>query len=186
MTRSEANDQVAFGSPEADLRVQLEGLHCASCAGRVERAVRVLPGVVRADVNLANATLEVAPASVDAAALVGAVAQAGYKVVSGEQELTLEGLHCASCVGRVERALRGTPGVAEAEVNLATARARVVVLGGGRRPRRSGWRAPATRRLHWCRTRRRQRAPTGSGTKPRRLGRDAVVAAGTQPAYRLG
>ena len=177
MTRSEANDHVAFGSLEADLRVQLEGLHCASCAGRVERAVRALPGVVRADVNLATATLEVAPASVDAAALVGAVAQAGYKVVSGEQELTLEGLHCASCVGRVERALRGTPGVAEAEVNLATARARVVVLGGDvdlvGAVARAGYKAaplvsdaPAPARAD------------GQREEARRLGRDAVVAAG--------
>jgi Cu+-exporting ATPase len=39
--------------------------------------------------------------------------------------LALEGMHCASCVSTIERALRDVPGVEEASVNLATARAQV-------------------------------------------------------------
>ncbi|SIT65714.1 Au+-exporting ATPase [Ectothiorhodosinus mongolicus] len=39
--------------------------------------------------------------------------------------LTIEGMHCASCVGRVERALQAVPGVVQAHVNLATERATV-------------------------------------------------------------
>jgi Au+-exporting ATPase len=39
--------------------------------------------------------------------------------------LSIEGMSCASCVGRVERALKAVPGVAEATVNLATERASV-------------------------------------------------------------
>jgi Cu+-exporting ATPase len=38
-------------------------------------------------------------------------------------ELAIHGMTCASCVGRVERALRKVPGVTEAQVNLATERA---------------------------------------------------------------
>ena len=38
-------------------------------------------------------------------------------------ELPIEGMTCASCVGRVERALKAVPGVANATVNLATERA---------------------------------------------------------------
>ncbi|MBV9748735.1 MAG: heavy metal translocating P-type ATPase, partial [Acetobacteraceae bacterium] len=54
------------------------------------------------------------------------------KPVAGEVELALgiEGMTCASCAGRVERALRRVPGVQSAEVNLATERARVTVLPG--------------------------------------------------------
>ncbi len=44
-----------------------------------------------------------------------------------EWELAVAGMHCASCVGRVESALEGVPGVIDARVNLATERARVVV-----------------------------------------------------------
>ena len=40
-------------------------------------------------------------------------------------ELEIEGMHCAACVARVEKALCGVPGVASASVNLATERARV-------------------------------------------------------------
>jgi Cu+-exporting ATPase len=40
-------------------------------------------------------------------------------------DLALEGLHCASCVGRAEHALAGVPGVDAASVNLATERAAV-------------------------------------------------------------
>ena len=40
--------------------------------------------------------------------------------------LPVEGMTCASCVGRVEKALRGVPGVVSASVNLATNSARVL------------------------------------------------------------
>src|SRR5215831_18815861 len=42
-------------------------------------------------------------------------------------DFSIKGMHCAGCVAKVERALRGVPGVAEATVNLATERATVWV-----------------------------------------------------------
>ncbi len=45
-------------------------------------------------------------------------------------DLHIEGMSCASCVGRVERALSGVEGVSEVSVNLATERAHVVFKGG--------------------------------------------------------
>src|SRR5262244_2333944 len=42
-------------------------------------------------------------------------------------DFPIKGMHCAGCVAKVERALRGVPGVAEANVNLATERATVWV-----------------------------------------------------------
>ncbi|MDR7102405.1 Au+-exporting ATPase [Croceicoccus sp. BE223] len=68
----------------------------------------------------------VAEADVDIARLAGAVEQAGYRVPAEHYELAVEGMTCASCVGRVEAALRGVPGVTTAGVNLATERASVV------------------------------------------------------------
>lgn len=44
-------------------------------------------------------------------------------------DLTIDGMTCASCVMRVEKALAAVPGVEGASVNLATARARVMLLG---------------------------------------------------------
>ena len=110
------------------------GMTCASCVGRVERALRAVPGVEEAAVNLATERAEVrAGAAVPREALVRAIEDAGYEVPApaapsapaGTVELAVEGMTCASCVGRVERALRAVPGVEEAAVNLATERATV-------------------------------------------------------------
>ena len=48
-------------------------------------------------------------------------------VVVDTVRLRVSGMHCASCVGRVEAALASTPGVAEVAVNLVTRSARVDV-----------------------------------------------------------
>ena len=42
-----------------------------------------------------------------------------------KRTFAVRGMHCAACVGKVERALRGVPGVDDASVNLATERASV-------------------------------------------------------------
>ena len=44
---------------------------------------------------------------------------------TAEVTLTLGGMHCAACVARVERTLKGVPGVEQAAVNLATRQAKV-------------------------------------------------------------
>ena len=43
--------------------------------------------------------------------------------------IRVEGMACDSCVGRVEKAIRATPGVVSASVNLATKRAEVTFSG---------------------------------------------------------
>src|SRR5699024_10526484 len=51
-------------------------------------------------------------------------------VAESTRELAVTGMHCASCVGRVERVLKAIPGVRDAGVNLATEKA-VVKAGPG-------------------------------------------------------
>jgi Cu+-exporting ATPase len=114
----------------ASLRLPIEGMTCATCAGRVDRALRAVPGVEAVVVNPITHVADVRPATVDARVLVDAVETAGYAVTRAEIALRIDGMTCASCVGRVERALRSVPGVIDASVNLATERARVVVPGG--------------------------------------------------------
>jgi Cu+-exporting ATPase len=111
----------------AGLPLQITGMTCASCALRVEKALAAVPGVQGASVNLAT---ERATVQGDAAAgaLAAAVRQAGYGVASSEFDLQIEGMSCASCVGRVEKALLKVPGVLSASVNLATERATVQAL----------------------------------------------------------
>ena len=46
-------------------------------------------------------------------------------------DVPVKGMHCAACVGKVERALTGVPGVEKAQVNLASERATVWLDPGG-------------------------------------------------------
>lgn len=113
----------------ATYTLPITGMTCASCAGRVERALMKVPGVDSAAVNLAAEQVRVEAQDADLAGLVQAVEKAGYGVPTQSTELLIEGMTCASCVGRVERALLKVPGVRSASVNLASERARVEVMG---------------------------------------------------------
>ncbi|MEQ9040345.1 MAG: heavy metal translocating P-type ATPase [Silicimonas sp.] len=108
------------------LQITVEGMTCASCVGRVEKALSSVPGVLSASVNLATeqAEVRITDPSVQPA-LVRAVEATGYTVPGRTVELAVEGMTCASCVGRVERALQAVPGVTDARVNLATEQATV-------------------------------------------------------------
>lgn len=108
------------------LSLPVEGMTCASCVGRVERALKAVPGVQTATVNLATERADITFGDrADPQTAVGAIESAGYAVREETTELGIEDMTCASCVGRVEKALRQIPGVIEANVNLATERARV-------------------------------------------------------------
>ena len=107
----------------------IHGMTCATCAGRVERALRKVAGAEQVSVNLATEHARV-QAPVDALpALVEAVTQAGYSVPAQSIELQIGGMTCASCAGRVERALNKVPGVQRVSVNLANERAHIELLG---------------------------------------------------------
>ena len=129
---------------QATVELSIDGMTCASCVRRVERALEGVEGVAGARVNLAteSAAIELAEGRpVERAALVAAVEAAGYRVAppavspgrggDGHGSLRLEvgGMTCASCVRRVERALAGVQGVAAARVNLATESAEVELSG---------------------------------------------------------
>jgi Cu+-exporting ATPase len=110
----------------------ITGMTCASCVARNERALRKLDGVDEANVNFATekATVVFDPAVLTARDLVASVKKAGYDVVTRRETLPILGMTCASCVGRVERALKKAPGVVDADVNLATERATVTYVPG--------------------------------------------------------
>jgi heavy metal translocating P-type ATPase len=105
--------------------IDVEGMTCASCVGRVERALQAVPGVKTAAVNLATERAEIIGPDLDWSALVKAIEDAGYDVPTRPIDIVIEGMTCASCVARVERALKTVPGVTAANVNLATERATV-------------------------------------------------------------
>ncbi|MGB9090912.1 MAG: heavy metal translocating P-type ATPase [Pseudomonas farsensis] len=108
----------------------ITGMTCASCAGRVERALRKVTGTEQVSVNLATEQARVQAPAESLPALLGAVREAGYSVPTRTVELQLGGMTCASCAGRIERALAKLPGVEQVSVNLARERAHVQLLQG--------------------------------------------------------
>ncbi|RJL03931.1 heavy metal translocating P-type ATPase [Paracoccus siganidrum] len=118
-------------SDDAILKLGVEGMSCASCVGRVERALKALPGVAGAEVNLATETATIRhDGSLPATAVTEALADLGYPARLAETVLEIDDMSCASCVGRVERALAAVPGVLSANVNLASSRAMLRHLDG--------------------------------------------------------
>ncbi len=111
-------------------RLKVEGMTCSACVGHVERALKAVPGVSGASVNLGTEQADVDFADgVGVDALARAVEDAGYGVTKSEIRLSISGMTCAACVGHVERALKGVPGVLDASVNLGTETARITALG---------------------------------------------------------
>ena len=113
-------------------RFSLEDISCGSCVARVERLLKSAPGVSDARVNLSTRTADVdyeAPAT--AAALSERLLRAGYPPRQQEILLSVEGMSCAACTGRVERVLKAQPGVLAASANLATRQARILRLADG-------------------------------------------------------
>ena len=111
--------------------LSVEGMSCASCVGRVDRGLAALEGVHDVSVNLAS---ETARMTVDDPARVGAAVEAlddlGYPARRATVTLNVESMSCASCVGRVDKALEAVPGVLEVNVNLASETASVTYAEG--------------------------------------------------------
>jgi P-type Cu+ transporter len=110
--------------------VHVGGMTCAGCASRVEKALLKVEGVSDATVNLATGTAMVHAASEAIARLPGAMQKAGYPVEVERIVLDVHQMTCASCVGRVEKALASVPGVLDATANLAQETATVTLLSG--------------------------------------------------------
>jgi Cu+-exporting ATPase len=117
--------------PLATFRIDIpiSGMTCASCVSRVEKSLKATAGVQSANVNLATEVASVqADPSVNLEVLSAAVREAGYDLKTTDVALHVEGMTCASCVTRVEKALLKVPGVLLASVNLATEQAAVRAL----------------------------------------------------------
>ncbi len=112
-------------SQPSNISLPIEGMTCASCVSRVERALKKVPNVLEAHVNLATETAVISMNEPNQSALISAIEDAGYAVPMNTQTFGIEGMTCASCVSRVERALLKLPNVTTAHVNLATEQATV-------------------------------------------------------------
>ena len=115
--------------------IGIDGMSCASCVGRVERALAAIHGVTQVSVNLAA---EQARLDLDDVSRIGDVVRTldelGYPARRSRITLSVGSMSCASCVGRVEKALLAVPGVTSAAVNLAAETAVVEFVDGAVSP----------------------------------------------------
>ena len=97
------------------LDIDVGGMTCAACVGRVERGLKKVAGVQDASVNLATerATVTFDPAVTNPAALVRQVVDTGYEARTATLDFAVQGMTCAACVGRVERALGKVDGASD-------------------------------------------------------------------------
>jgi Cu+-exporting ATPase len=111
-------------------QLQITGMTCATCAATVEKALAQTHGVAAARVNFASekASVEYDPTQVDLAKIKDSVSESGYGIAVKKSIFPVRGMTCASCVARVEEALRGVPGVVSVAVNLASEKATVEYL----------------------------------------------------------
>jgi Cu+-exporting ATPase len=120
---------------EPGYMIRVTDMACATCVANVEKAVLAVPGVSAVSVNLVDKSALVTGGNSDEVA--AAVVAHGYSAtvdqatlavnadVADGYELTIADMTCASCVGKVEEAIRAVPGVTSVAVNLVEKKARV-------------------------------------------------------------
>lgn len=118
--------------PLERMELDIEGMSCANCSARLEKALNQGEGLSEAVVNITTerAVLTFDPAKADVSSVAELVVDTGFDVGKQDIAFNVEGMTCANCAGRVEKALRAVPGVLEANVNLALERATTTVVAG--------------------------------------------------------
>ena len=112
--------------------IHITGMTCTTCAATIEKGLAETPGVEQANVSFASekATVEYDPSKVDLAKIKDTISQLGYGAATKKSIFPVGGMTCASCVVRVEEALRSVPGVISVSVNLASEKATVEYVEG--------------------------------------------------------
>jgi P-type Cu+ transporter len=111
-------ETLSITNEQIDLRVG--GMTCPHCPPAIEKAISLVAGVTSARVNLANKVARVVydPSRTIVADILRAIRSVGYSVGTATTRIPIKGMHCSSCVIRVELALQTTPGVVSAQASL--------------------------------------------------------------------
>ncbi|QPJ65789.1 MAG: cadmium-translocating P-type ATPase [Candidatus Nitrohelix vancouverensis] len=112
------------------ITLPIKGMTCASCSGRIENKTKQLPGMREAHVNLGaeSGKFTFDPDQISSNQIIESIQGLGFEPGLSTQTFNVRGMTCASCVSRVEKGLKGFPGVLDARVNLASETASVEFL----------------------------------------------------------
>src|SRR6266487_632218 len=107
----------------------LDGRQGAKC---LEEQLKTLPGVQQATANSRAKLIRIdyEPSQTQVEKIIEQARAAGYMLGTASTQLDIQSMHRASCVLTIEQALKKTPGVLEATVNLATQQAHIEYMPG--------------------------------------------------------
>ena len=110
-----------------NVTLKITGMTCAACAARIEKGLNKLPGVEKANVNLAveKASVSFDPSQTTINDISAKIEDLGYQVIKDRVDLKISGMTCAACAARIEKGLNKLPGVYKAVVNLAAEKSSV-------------------------------------------------------------
>lgn len=109
--------------------ITVSGMHCASCANRLQKALSSKDGVISAEVNFGTGTASVDfdHSKITIQELKKTIENAGFKTPEKKISITIGGMHCAACAAKVKDALCSVEGVIDASVNPVTESALVTL-----------------------------------------------------------
>ncbi len=104
------------------LSLPIIGLHCISCINNIEKEIKKLDGIKNVHVNYAAQTAHVEFKSGETTTedIISAIKNAGYQTGKSTLKLGINGMHCGSCVTKIEKELKKKSGVISAAVDLGS------------------------------------------------------------------
>lgn len=129
---------------DKQLQVKITGMHCTSCEQLITEAIKELKGVHNVVINYAKGIGQIsydADELKNTQAILKIIEKEGYHaevtsdtgspnqtdlIVNKRIQLSLSGMHCASCASIIERSLHKVTGVKTANVNFASEKASIV------------------------------------------------------------
>ncbi|GAV57944.1 E1-E2_ATPase domain-containing protein/HMA domain-containing protein/Hydrolase domain-containing protein [Cephalotus follicularis] len=124
--------------PEAKAVFSVIGMTCSACAGSVEKAIKRLPGIREAVVDVLNNKAQVLfnPTFIQEETIKETIEDVGFEATLIEQDKTngksiqvcrigINGMSSTSCSSTLEKAMKSIHGVQKAQVALATEEAQV-------------------------------------------------------------
>ena len=117
---------------ELKVDIKIEGMKCAACSARVEKALNGKDGVINAAVNLLaqKASIEYDSGELSPIDLIEVIEKTGYEVPIIKKKYSIEGMNCAACSSRIDKALNKDHRITKANVNLSTNKATVEFKSG--------------------------------------------------------
>lgn len=112
------------------LSIPIHGMDCHHCALRLNDALKRQSGIKKVNVNHKTgiAHLDINENEVTINDILRIIEHEGYHPNQQELQITIKGMHCASCVTKIENSLKKLPGVLEVNVTLSTSSAHIQYL----------------------------------------------------------